>query len=902
MKRKADEQLEEEEEGERGLYNPVMAWSRGPLIGKGGFGSVYLANLRNPKSRNGCYPLVMAVKSAEVSVSGSVQKEKEVFNNLNACPYIIACFGEETTVNKNGVMIYNVLLEYASGGTLASLIKKSNGGFGLPELDVKRYTRSILQGIDYIHREDYVHCDLKPENILLVSTRRGGTSSTEFVAKIGDFGLAKKAEKSKKRKYVPYLRGTALYMAPESVVDHVQDAPSDIWALGCIVFEMLTGKPVWDVEPGTTTEELLRKIADELPEISPEISKDARDFLNGCLARKPMLRLTAEMLLDHPFVSGFDSIELAEFSDAEGADSTVTSSGPDNEFSASSCSEVWSFTPEEEVSSFSSWSDDAEDNLSAAGSTIMTGGVLALESLCTAALLSEGSGQMVCPIILGMYPSGDVAQMVERSLCMREVQDSVRSGWVSLEREMMRNSASQQTSPLSPGNGSIGHLFSSSSRFTSDTCVSSVSPQGRQSHNSPFISQSLRDRGNFPPTRYSPSEVQSTEFINHYDDNKDMSWPIDPLQDLLDFSENVVVRNAQVESSAGVIASEDQLEWADQLISVDDELEPNWSEILNDVNKTDSTLKVLKPSLNISVQQPPIHQHQTAHSGEVCAVTNPQSSAALTKPRMRWTPELHEAFVDAVNHLGGSERATPKGVLKHMNVEGLTIYHVKSHLQKYRTARYKPESSEGTSEKKSSPVEEMKSLDMKTLTYGSKNRSMGITEALRLQMEVQKRLHEQLERKYNKCVRGFCNYSFGVSSDNDVVYQQIQRNLQLRIEEQGRYLQEMFEKQRKMGDDKSKAPSSSQDDPSLLQSQLEKSSANNKLEAPELDCVETRFDTSNASALLEESSQSISRKQKAPEDRNSQVLDQPEEESSLAPVKRPRTDEPAALSTGPASN
>ncbi|CAN8270958.1 unnamed protein product [Cochlearia groenlandica] len=134
---------------------------------------------------------------------------------------------------------------------------------------------------------------------------------------------------------------------------------------------------------------------------------------------------------------------------------------------------------------------------------------------------------------------------------------------------------------------------------------------------------------------------------------------------------------------------------------------------------------------------------------------------AAAKGRMRWTPELHEAFVEAVNHLGGSERATPKGVLKQMKVEGLTIYHVKSHLQKYRTARYMPEPSEaGSPETILTPVEQMTSFNTK--------RGIDVTEALRLQMEVQKQLHEQLET---------------------------QRKLQIRIEEQGKTLLMMFEKQ-----------------------------------------------------------------------------------------------------------
>ncbi|KAJ0263115.1 Protein PHOSPHATE STARVATION RESPONSE 1 [Hirschfeldia incana] len=227
----------------------------------------------------------------------------------------------------------------------------------------------------------------------------------------------------------------------------------------------------------------------------------------------------------------------------------------------------------------------------------------------------------------------------------------------------------------------------------------------------------------------------------------------------LDFPEASHVEDVGVGSAFDEIQKHnDWHEWADHLITDEDPLlSTTWNDILLDTcSHSDS--KDQKP-----LQVPPTIQQQPSPSVSVelrpvGCTTSSNSNNGTGKGRMRWTPELHEAFVEAVNSLGGSERATPKGVLKIMKVEGLTIYHVKSHLQKYRTARYRPEPSE--CEKKLTPLEHITSLDFKG--------GIGITEALRLQMEVQKQLHEQLE---------------------------IQRNLQLRIEEQGKYLQMMFEKQ-----------------------------------------------------------------------------------------------------------
>ncbi|EEF49250.1 ATP binding protein, putative [Ricinus communis] len=271
-----------------------VSWWRGKLLGKGGFGSVYLAKLKKTYSRNQVYPPLMAV------------------NNLCTCPYILQCIGEETTLNKNGEMFYNVLLEYASCGTLATLTNQS-GGCGLPESDVRRYTTCILQGIAYIHRHDYVHCDLKPENVLLVAIDNGGS-----VPKIVDFGLAKKLVKNnKKRKMTDYcVGGTTLYMVPETVVDHIPKSPCDIWALGFIVLEMFTRKRVWFPSE-------MRRIGDrfELLLISSEIPKDGKDFLKRSLAKKPEFRFTAEMLLNHPFMSGLDetngTTDFEEISDEE---------------------------------------------------------------------------------------------------------------------------------------------------------------------------------------------------------------------------------------------------------------------------------------------------------------------------------------------------------------------------------------------------------------------------------------------------------------------------------------------------------------------------------------------------------------------------------------------------------
>ncbi|KVI06106.1 hypothetical protein Ccrd_015552 [Cynara cardunculus var. scolymus] len=355
-----DNQKRSKQEDVKVGYGDGVSWFRGAIIGKGSFGCVFLGNLKNPKSKYNSYPPIMAVKSAEVSVSGSIQKEKEVMDNIRGCCNVIKCFGEEITNGENGQMVYNLLLEYGSGGTLADLIKKSSGK-GLPELDVRCYARSILRGLRHIHKQGYVHCDLKPDNVLLVSNSRDGC----FNAKIGDFGLAKRANQ-KKNKLGLNWRGTPMYLSPEAVNYGVQEPPADIWAVGCIVSEMLTGKPLWFSEQDLCMDEILSRIGeeDESPCISSNISTEGRSFLKGCLSKKIMCRLTANMLLDHPFLKGLVEDDASEVKDShqEVLDiNTITSSPVFSDDDDDDDDEMW-------LSSYSdgscySWSEGDVDSM-----------------------------------------------------------------------------------------------------------------------------------------------------------------------------------------------------------------------------------------------------------------------------------------------------------------------------------------------------------------------------------------------------------------------------------------------------------------------------------------------------------------------------------------------------------
>ncbi|XP_010518853.1 PREDICTED: myb family transcription factor PHL11-like isoform X2 [Tarenaya hassleriana] len=147
------------------------------------------------------------------------------------------------------------------------------------------------------------------------------------------------------------------------------------------------------------------------------------------------------------------------------------------------------------------------------------------------------------------------------------------------------------------------------------------------------------------------------------------------------------------------------------------------------------------------------------------------------KPRLRWTADLHDRFVDAVTRLGGADKATPKSVLKLMGLKGLTLYHLKSHLQKYRLGQQqakKQNRAEHDTEKGGSSYVQFDRHSQGAFSNSSRidglQRNIPFGESLRHQVEVRQRLQEQLE---------------------------VQKKLQRRIEAQGKYLLALLDKAQK---------------------------------------------------------------------------------------------------------
>ena len=172
-----------------------------------------------------------------------------------------------------------IVMAYMRGGTLADRIDQSQGG--LQDEETIRLLDLIANGLDYAHSKDIVHRDLKPNNILM------DEQNNPYIA---DFGLAKFTE-GKLELTNTMMTGTAAYMAPEIAQSGKSTKRSDIYALGIILFEMLTGKvPFQGKTPYKVLSAHLHQPIPKIHELRPDLPEVMQIVIDKALAKEPAER------------------------------------------------------------------------------------------------------------------------------------------------------------------------------------------------------------------------------------------------------------------------------------------------------------------------------------------------------------------------------------------------------------------------------------------------------------------------------------------------------------------------------------------------------------------------------------------------------------------------------------
>ncbi|XP_018614396.1 serine/threonine-protein kinase PLK2b [Scleropages formosus] len=256
-------------------------YSRGKVLGKGGFAKCYeLVDLQNNK--------VYAAKIIpHARVSKPHQREKidrEIDLHRALHHKHIVHFYHHFEDKDN---IY-ILLEYCSRRSLAHILKARKV---LTEPEVRYFLRQIVSGIRYLHQQEILHRDLKLGNFFV-------NESMEL--KVGDFGLATKLEPLGDRRKT--ICGTPNYLSPEVLNKQGHGCESDVWALGCVMYTMLLGRPPFETTNLKETYKCIREARYSMPS---SLSLPAKQLIASMLSKNPENRPTLDDILQHDFIQGF---------------------------------------------------------------------------------------------------------------------------------------------------------------------------------------------------------------------------------------------------------------------------------------------------------------------------------------------------------------------------------------------------------------------------------------------------------------------------------------------------------------------------------------------------------------------------------------------------------------------
>ncbi|NYI39987.1 Stk1 family PASTA domain-containing Ser/Thr kinase [Demequina lutea] len=206
----------------------------GDLIGRGGMAEVHIG-YDTRLGRSVAIKILRPDLARDPSFQTRFRREAQAAAGLNH-PSIVAVYdtGEDQFQNDHGVLqaVPFIVMEYVEGHTVRDILK---GDVAAPIEEAVEITEGVLAGLDYAHHAGLVHRDIKPANVMLTPTG---------AVKVMDFGIARAlADVGQTMTQTQAVVGTAQYLSPEQARGENVDARSDLYSTGCLLFELLTGRP-----------------------------------------------------------------------------------------------------------------------------------------------------------------------------------------------------------------------------------------------------------------------------------------------------------------------------------------------------------------------------------------------------------------------------------------------------------------------------------------------------------------------------------------------------------------------------------------------------------------------------------------------------------------------------------
>ncbi len=255
-------------------------------IGKGACGAVFL--VRNKKNRK-LYALkkIELDESRKTRTKDAVQREANIMAEMKH-PHIVTYHESFFEPNEKHLCI---ILDYCDGGTLEDRTREAQmKNTFLPEKTIIQWFLQIAMAVRYMHSKKVLHRDLKTPNVFL---NKSGT-----LCKLGDFGIAKTMDKT--IEVASTCVGTPCYLSPEMCQDIPYTSKADVWALGCMLYEMCALKPAFDANNLVS---LFYKIVKaEFEPIPDEYSPEMKNLVSYVLTKTPDERPSARGVLAMPFL------------------------------------------------------------------------------------------------------------------------------------------------------------------------------------------------------------------------------------------------------------------------------------------------------------------------------------------------------------------------------------------------------------------------------------------------------------------------------------------------------------------------------------------------------------------------------------------------------------------------